>query len=58
MMNNGSVYLVSTIIHYIISLESKVELMSLYLYAKYSVIIRNMLYEMGHPQPSTIPTDK
>ena len=46
--------MVSTIIYNVISSVSEAEIAALYLNAKYGVIVRNTLEEIGHPQP-TIP---
>ena len=53
LMNNVAVHVVSTIIRNVISLAEEANLAALYLNAKYGVVIRNMLEEKGHPQPST-----
>ena len=53
MMNNRAVYLVSNIIRSVISSAAEADILALYLNAKYGVIIRNMLKEMGRQEPET-----
>ena len=43
MMNNGVVHVVSTIICNVMSLVDETNIVALYLNAKYSVVIRNVL---------------
>jgi hypothetical protein len=56
--NNGAILTMSTIIKAVMSSAAEAELGALFLNAKEAVIIRQILTEMGHPQPRTpIQTD-
>jgi hypothetical protein len=56
--NNGAILTMSTIIKAVMSSAAEAELGALFLNAKEAVIIRQILTEMGHPQPCTpIQTD-
>ena len=52
-MNNGTVHVVSTIIHNVMSLSAKDDIAVLYLNTKDDVVIWNTLEYMGHSQPET-----
>ncbi len=51
--NNGAVHNLAEIIKAVMSSAAEAELGSLYLNARKGVEIRNILQEMGHPQPPT-----
>ena len=56
--NNGAIYNEASIIKAVMSSASEAELGALYMNARKGVEIRNMLEEMGHPQPPTpVQTD-
>ncbi len=56
--NNGAILTKSTIIKAVMSSVAEAELGALFLNAKEAVFIRQILTEMGHPQPRTpIQTD-
>ncbi len=56
--NNGAVLTVATIIKNVMSLVAEAELGALYLNAKETIYLQQILREMGHPQPPTpIQTD-
>jgi hypothetical protein len=56
--NNGTILTKSTIIKAVMSLAAEAELGALYINAKNAVYLRQILDEMGHPQPKTpIQTD-
>jgi hypothetical protein len=51
--HNGPLLTLSTIIKMIYSSATEAEIAALFLNAKEGVNIRNILQEMGHPQPAT-----
>jgi hypothetical protein len=51
--NNGAILTLATIIKAVISLATEAELGALYLNAKEAAYLRQILVEMGHPQPRT-----
>ena len=56
--NNGSIHNVAQILKAVMSSAAEAELGGLFINAREAVHIRNILTEMGHPQPSTpIQTD-
>ncbi|MBM5801495.1 MAG: hypothetical protein FJ077_11840 [Cyanobacteria bacterium K_DeepCast_35m_m2_023] len=56
--NNGAVLTIATIIKAVMSSAAEAELGALYLNAKEAIFLRQILTEMGHPQPRTpIQTD-
>ena len=56
--NNGAILTVSTIIKAVMPLAAEAELGALFINAKEAVYLRQILTEMGHPQPKTpIQTD-
>ncbi len=56
--NNGAILTNATIIKNVMSSAGKAEIGALYLNAREAVYLRQILVEMGHPQPSTpIQTD-
>jgi hypothetical protein len=56
--NNGAILTVSTIIKAVMSSAAEAELGALFINAKEAVYLRQILIEMGHPQPKTpIQTD-
>jgi hypothetical protein len=56
--NNGAILTVATIIKAVMSSAAEAELGALYINAKDAVYIRQILIEIGHPQPKTpIQTD-
>jgi hypothetical protein len=56
--NNGAILNIAQIIKAVMSSAAEAELGALFINAKEAVYIRNMLTEMGHPQPRTpIQTD-
>eukprot|EP00956_Cyclotella_meneghiniana_P000475 scaffold553_cov70-Cyclotella_meneghiniana.AAC.1 len=56
--NNGAIYNEASIIKAVMSSASEAKLGALYMNARKGVEIRNMLEEMGHPQPPTpVQTD-
>jgi len=56
--NNGAILTIASIIKAVMSSAAEAELGALYLNAKEAIYIRQILTEMGHPQPRTpIQTD-
>jgi hypothetical protein len=56
--NNGAIITISTIIKAVMSSAAEAELGTLFINAKEAVYLRQILTEMGHPQPKTpIQTD-
>ena len=56
--NNGAILTIATIIKAVMSSAAEAELGALYLNAREAVYLRQILIEMGHPQPRTpIQTD-
>ena len=56
--NNGAILTIATIIKAVMSSAAEAELGALYLNAREAVYLRQILTEMGHPQPRTpIQTD-
>ena len=56
--NNGAILTISTIIKAVMSSAAEAELGALFINAKEAVYLRQILTEMGHPQPKTpIQTD-
>ncbi len=56
--NNGAILTIATIIKAVMSLAAEAELGALFVNAKEAVYLRQILIEMGHPQPKTpIQTD-
>ncbi len=56
--NNGAILTIATIIKSVMASAAEAELGALYLNAKEAVYLRQILTEMGHPQPRTpIQTD-
>jgi hypothetical protein len=56
--NNGAILTNATIIKPVMSLAAKAELGALYLNAKEAIYLRQILHDLGHPQPLTpIQTD-
>jgi len=56
--NNGAILTISTIIKAVMSSAAEAELGALFINAKEVVYLRQILTEMGHPQPKTpIQTD-
>jgi hypothetical protein len=51
--HNGAVLTLSTILRVVVTFAAEAEIGALYLNAKEGVNIRNILWEMGHPQPAT-----
>jgi hypothetical protein len=51
--NNGSILTLSTILRMVVASAAEAEIGALFLNAKEGVNIRNILKEMGHPQPAT-----
>ena len=51
--NNGSILNIAQIIKAVMSSAAEAELGALYINAREAVHIRNILEEMGHPQPPT-----
>jgi hypothetical protein len=51
--NNGAIMTMATIIIAVMSSAAEAELGALYLNARKSVYLRQILTEMGHPQPCT-----
>ena len=56
--NNGAILTIATIIKAVMSSAAEAELGALYLNAREAIYLRQILTEMGHPQPRTpIQTD-
>ena len=56
--NNGAILNIAQIVKDVMSLDTEAELGALFICAREAVYIRNILKEMGHPQPPTpIQTD-
>ena len=51
--NNGAIFNIAQIIKVFMSYEAEAELGGLFINAKEDVHLRNILTEMGHPQPPT-----
>jgi len=51
--NNGAIHNVAEIIKAVMSSAAKAKLRALYINARKAVEIRNILHELGHPQPPT-----
>ena len=48
MMDNGSVQVIATTIHYVMSSESKAEVSALFINKKEGIMIQNHLKQLGH----------
>ncbi len=52
--NNGAVHIIAQIIDAVLSSAAEAELGALFMNAREAVHMRQMLVEMGHPQPRTL----